>query len=332
MDTGYRPHADLVANILPGYDFIVNTFTANDGGGRDTDASDPGDAVAAGECGVTPPNPQQYSSWHGTHVAGTIAAVANNAMGVAGIAFNAKILPVRVLGKCGGYVSDITDGIRWAAGINTVIGVPSNPNPAKVINLSLGSKLPSSCDPTYVGAINDARSVGATVVVAAGNLTADAGSYSPGNCAGVITVAATDRNGVRAPYSNYGTAVEISAPGGNVSGSYLNGIYSTLNSGYTSPVNDSYAFYQGTSMAAPHVSGAAALLYSVKPTISPDEVYSVLASNARKFPVTGGTNDCNNASCGAGILDAGRSVSAVAVVANPVNLPWLVPVISLILN
>ena len=137
IDTGYRPHADLAGNILPGYDFISDTFVANDGNGRDSDASDPGDWINAGECGPGDPAAFESSSWHGTHVAGTIAALTNNASGVAGIAFNAKVVPARVLGKCGGYTSDIADAIVWTSG-GSVSGVPANANPAKVLNISLG--------------------------------------------------------------------------------------------------------------------------------------------------------------------------------------------------
>ena len=192
VDTGYRPHVDLAANILPGYDMISDTAVSNDGDGRDADALDPGDAVAAGECGLG--SSARNSSWHGTHVAGTIAAVTDNATGVAGIAYNAKIVPVRVLGKCGGYMSDIADGILWAAGV-AVSGTTLNANPAKVINLSLGGQ--STCSVTTQDAIDQARAAGATVVVAAGNSDADAIDYTPANCNGVVTVAATDRNGAK---------------------------------------------------------------------------------------------------------------------------------------
>ena len=145
LDTGYRPHADLAANLLPGYDFIADTIVANDGGGRDSSALDPGDAVVAGECGIGVPAQDQSSSWHGTHVAGTIAALSNNASGVAGVAFGAKVLPVRVLGKCGGFTSDIAAAVIWASG-GSVPGVPANTTPARVINLSLGGS--GACDAT----------------------------------------------------------------------------------------------------------------------------------------------------------------------------------------
>ncbi|BBM01384.1 S8 family peptidase [Microbulbifer sp. GL-2] len=301
LDTGYRPHPDLVGNILPGYDMISDTFVSVDGDGRDSDATDPGDWYTNKACGDDPRIPSESdSSWHGTHVAGTIAGVSNNNMGIAGVAYKAKVVPVRVLGRCGGYTSDIADGIIWGAG-GSVSGLPTNANPAQVLNLSLGGG--GSCDTTTQNAINTARSLGATVVVAAGNDNTNASQFSPASCNGVITVAATNRNGGRSYYSNYGNVVDVAAPGG--AQSFLNdpnGILSTHNSGATNPSSDSYFYSQGTSMAAPHVAGAAALLYSVNPNLTPDEVESILTSTARSFP-----SSCS--SCGTGIVDATAAVA-----------------------
>ncbi|HEX5683446.1 MAG TPA: S8 family peptidase [Ideonella sp.] len=298
LDTGYRPHADLAANILPGYDFIADTFVANDGNGRDSSALDPGDWVSANQCGGL--HPARNSSWHGTHVAGTIAAVTNNASGVAGVAFGARIVPARVLGKCGGYTSDIADAITWASG-GTVSGVPANANKARVINMSLGGS--GSCASTTQAAINGARSRGTVVVVAAGNSNANAGNYSPASCAGVITVASVGRTGAKAYYSNYGAVVDLAAPGGDMSGSSANGVYSTLNTGLTSPGSDTFAYYQGTSMAAPHVAGAAALMLAKNSALTPDEVESKLKSTTRAFPGV-----CSQ--CGTGIVNASAAVDA----------------------
>jgi serine protease len=297
IDTGYRPHADLAANILPGYDFISDTFVSNDGNGRDSDARDPGDWINAGECGPGDPSAFEASSWHGTHVAGTIAAVTNNSNGVAGVAFNAKVVPARVLGKCGGYTSDIADAIVWTSG-GSVSGVPANANPAKVLSISLGGG--GSCDSTTQSAINSARSRGASVIVAAGNSNANAANFSPANCSGVVTVAAVGRNGGKASYSNFGATVEVAAPGGSGG---ANSVLSTLNTGSQGPGSDSYALYNGTSMATPHVSGVVALMLSVKSSLTPDQVTSILQSTARAFPAS-----CSQ--CGAGIVNANAAVDA----------------------
>jgi serine protease len=296
IDTGYRPHADLSGQILAGYDFISDTAVSNDGNGRDSDASDPGDWVAAGECGAG--QPASNSSWHGTHVAGTIAAATNNGTGVAGVAYGAKVVPVRVLGKCGGYTSDIADGIIWASG-GTVSGVPNIAARAQVINMSLGGS--GACDTTTQNAINSARSRGTVVVVAAGNESQNASNSNPANCAGVIAVAATNRSGGRASYSNYGTIVDVAAPGGDSGAAIL----STLNAGTTSPGADSYASYMGTSMATPHVAGVVALMLAKNPALTPDDVESRLKSSTRPFPAS-----CSG--CGTGIVDASAAVDAAA--------------------
>jgi serine protease len=300
VDTGYRPHADLSGQILQGYDFISDTFVSNDGNGRDSDASDPGDWINVNDCGPGDPDQNYPSSWHGTHVAGTIAAKTNNSLGVAGVAFNAKIVPARVLGKCGGYTSDIADAIIWVSG-GSVSGVPANANPAKVINISLGGT--GSCDTTTQNAINSARSRGASVIVAAGNENMNASNATPANCTGVVTVASVNRSGGRSYFSNFGATVEVAAPGGDVRVSASNGILSTLNAGTTTPGADAYAFYQGTSMATPHVVGVVALMLSVKPTLTPDQVTSILQSTARAFPAT-----CSQ--CGSGIVNASAAVDA----------------------
>lgn len=319
VDSGYRPHVDLAANILPGYDFISDPFNANDGDGRDNNAQDPGNWALANECfsGSSPRN----SNWHGTHVAGTVAAVTNNGFGVAGVAWQAKVLPIRALGKCGGSVADVTDGMRWAAGLS-VAGVPANANPAKVINMSLGGF--AACGFTYQNTIDAVKSVGTVVVVSAGNDNINASAKSPANCAGVVAIAASDRLGAKAAYSNFGAVVDLAAPGGETVPITSNGVYSTLNTGTAGPVSDNYRFYRGTSMAAPHVAGVAALLYSMNPALSPDTVETILKDTARSFPGT-----CNQ--CGSGILDAAAAVSTLIPPTPTTDLAWLVPVINLIL-
>ena len=307
LDTGIRPHADLSGQTVAGYDMIADTFVSNDGSGRDSDPSDPGDWSTAGQCGTG--QPASNSSWHGTHVAGTVAAKGNNSLGVIGVAFGAKVQAVRVLGRCGGYTSDIADGIIWASG-GTVSGVPANATPAKVINMSLGGG--GACDTTTQNAINSARSRNTTVVVAAGNENQNASNSNPANCAGVITVAAVGPTGGRASYSNYGAVVDVAAPGGNQSTGTTNGILSTLNAGTTVPGADSYVYYQGTSMATPHVAGLVALMYAVKPTATPDQIETALKGSARAFPAT-----CSQ--CGTGIVDAPGAIAAI--VGGTVTLP-----------
>ncbi|PJK00648.1 peptidase S8 [Lysobacteraceae bacterium NML91-0213] len=285
LDTGSASHSDLNGNTIAGYDMISDATVGGDGNGRDSDPSDPGDYYGG--------NP---SSWHGTHVAGTVAALTNNGVGVAGTAFNAKVSHVRVLGRGGGYTSDIADGIIWASG-GSVPGVPANPNPAEVINLSLGGS--GSCGSTTQNAINGAVSRGTTVVVAAGNSNANVSGFTPANCANVIAVAATDQNGARASFSNYGTGIDVSAPGV--------GILSTLNSGSQGPGAESYASYNGTSMAAPHVAGVVALMQSAASTpLTPAQVESILKSTARPLP-----GACSGG-CGAGIINAKAAVDAAA--------------------
>ena len=313
VDTGYRPHADLNANILQGYDFISDPFTANDGGGRDTDARDPGDWLDPGDCGPHDPFDLSPSTWHGTHVAGIIAARANNARGVAGVAYNARIVPARVLGKCGGLTSDIVDAVLWAAGV-PVPGVPQNANPAKVINISLGTT--GSCGTSMQSAINSARSLGASVIVAAGNDTEDSVNFTPANCNGVVAVASVNRSGGQSSFSNFGALVKLAAPGGERPGVASNDILSTLNNGMTTPGSDSYFTYHGTSMAAPTVSGVVALMLSVKPTLKPDDVTFLLQSTTRHFPSV-----CSQ--CGAGIVNARAAVDAAT--GSPPGVPEVGP-------
>ena len=290
LDTGLTAHPELDGRRVAGYDFIVNTTTSQDGDGRDPDPADVGDHGCNGN----------NSSWHGTHVAGTIGAASDNASGVTGVNWTSKIQPVRVLGRCGGYTSDIADGMRWAAGI-AVTGAPLNATPARVLNLSLGGS--GSCGATFQNAINDVVSRGTVVVVAAGNENVDAANTSPASCNDVIAVAASTRTGARASYSNFGQKVAVTAPGSS--------ILSTLNTGTTTPGAPGYASYSGTSMATPHVAGVASLMLSLNASMTPAQVLTALRSSARAFP-TGTGADCTVALCGAGIVDAAAAL-AVAV-------------------
>ncbi|MEU8851753.1 S8 family serine peptidase [Streptomyces sp. NPDC048564] len=301
IDTGYVTHSDLGANIVGGYDFISDTAVSNDGNGRDSNPADTGDWTTDGQCAAD--WEASPSSWHGTHVAGTIAAVTDNGKGVAGIAHGAKVSPLRVLGQCGGYDSDIIDAITWASG-GTVSGVPANANVAKVINMSLGGG--GACTTATQSAINAAVNRGTTVVVAAGNSNANAANYSPASCSNVISVAAADRQGNRSYYSNYGSVVDIAAPGGETNSVTANGILSTLNSGAQGPSSESYEYYQGTSMAAPHVAGLAALMKSANASLTPAQIESAIKTNSRTLPGT-----CSGG-CGAGLADATKTVQAVS--------------------
>jgi len=298
LDTGYRPHADLAANVVAGYDFIGpdgfnNYFTANDGDGRDASALDPGDwNTQASQCDV------ENSSWHGTHVAGIIGAVGNNNTGVIGVAYRANILPARVLGVCGGFTSDTAAALQWAVGL-TVPGVPVNPNVAKIISMSFGRS--GSCSSTYQAAITAARNTGAVIVVSAGNEYSRTTLTQPANCSGVIAVTAHTNTGSLADYANTGVGTTISAPG--------NSIYTTSNTGLTAPVADSYSALSGTSFSAPQVAGVAALLMQIKPGISPAEVQSHLVNSARAFP--SGSYCATRTDCGAGLLDAFKAVNVL---------------------
>lgn len=321
LDTGYRPHTDLLANVVTEYDMIDDLFVANDGDLRDANAQDPGDWVLANECGGS--HSARDSSWHGTHVAGTVAAVSNNAVGVAGVAWNVGLIPVRVLGKCGGYQSDIADGIRWAAGLN-VPGVPINLIPADVINMSLGSSSPGACNATYQAAIDAAYNAGTTVVTSAGNSN-DIANYQPGNCNNVISVAASANDGARSYYSNYGANVDITAPGGDgcnpINNSYPGSladceggiwddtrmVLSTHNTGTTSPGTDNYNWLQGTSMSSPHVAGLAALIKSVNGSLTPAEVEQIIKNTAEPF-ATVPDHQCDTNICGAGYANAAAAL------------------------
>lgn len=298
VDTGITSHSELDSRVLPGYDMIVDAASARDGDGRDPNPQDEGDWFTGELCGIG--GESGMSSWHGTHVAGTIAAVANNNDGIAGVAPEARLLPVRALGACGGYESDVADSIIWAAG-GQVAGLPVNPNPARVINLSVGGDGP--CSVTMQNAISSANKAGAAVVVAAGNANRPAAGTSPANCKKVITVAAAGPNGARASYSNYGDGVDVTAPGGDITSQFTQGILSTSNFGSTTPGLEAYAFMQGTSMAAPHVAGVAALLMSeMGSSYTPKMVEERLESTARRMPV-----DCPEG-CGHGLVDAAKAL------------------------
>ena len=304
IDSGIVKHPDLDANVLPGYDFITEPSIARDGNGRDSDPTDQGNWEEAGVCGAD--SEASESNWHGTHVAGSIAAIMNNKRGIVGVAPSTKILPVRALGMCGGYDSDIADAMIWAAG-GTVEGVPANSNPAKIINLSLGGE--GTCPATYSKAIAEVNKRGAILVVAAGNDGQDTSKVAPANCGGSIVVGATDQEGKRSDFSNYGKLVDVSAPG--------SGIMSTVDLGTTVSTGAGYTEYDGTSMAAPQVAGVIALMKSVDPSLNAERAKQILKQSSK--PLT-----CDVNACGSGIVNA---ASALAMVQgkkdpNPAAKPW----------
>ncbi|MBK7591228.1 MAG: S8 family serine peptidase [Betaproteobacteria bacterium] len=301
IDTGILPHPDLAGRILAGYDFISDEGNARDGSPRDPDASDEGDWTEAGACGGFD---AQDSSWHGTFIAGQLAANANDGRGVAGVNWRSSILPVRALGQCGGTDVDVFEGMLWASGV-PIAGVPANPNPAKVINMSLGGA--GACAQAIQEAVDDALAQGAVVVVAAGNEAADAQDYAPANCSGVITVGAHNRNGERAYYSNFGRRIDLSAPAGDGDG-IDDAILSTSNDGRTVPGAPSYRYGIGTSFATPYVAGAASLMLARNPTLTPGRVLGILQGTARDFPL--GSTCRTGGLCGAGMLDAGAAVAS----------------------
>jgi serine protease len=296
LDSGITQHPDLDARILPGYDFVTDIARANDSDVRDADPSDPGDWINAADKQITQFADCQIrnSSWHGTMVAGAIGAIANNGTRGVGLNWQAKILPVRVLGKCGGMASDIADGMLWAAGF-PVNGVPLNETPAKILNLSLGGR--GACPNSYQQAIDSITATGRIVVVSAGNDN-NADVYRPASCVGVINVAATNRSGSKASYSNFGSRITIAAPGGE------SDFFTTGNTGTTTIGQATTVGTSGTSFSAPTVSGVISLMVALRPDLDSRTVTDILKITARPFP----DGSCNTSICGAGIVDAAAAL------------------------
>jgi len=350
LDTGVRPeHPDLANRLLTGYDMVGDGSMTNGGNGRKAGASDPGDWVSSSESGNSSGPYYQCdvsdSSWHGTMTSSLIGAASDNGAGMAGVAWGVKLLPVRVLGKCGGYDSDIIAGMNWAAGLH-VPGLPLNPAPARVINMSLGGS--GACPQSYLDAVNAiiGKQNPAVIVAAAGNSAGHAVS-SPANCPGVIAVASLRHIGTKVGFSDLGPEISISAPGGNcVNMAYgtpcLYPILAATNTGITTPAassyTDSFNISVGTSFSAPLVAGTVALMLSVQPSLTPAEVNTVLQRSARAFPSAGaggGSSSgevqychapnsgdqlecyCTTSTCGAGMLDASSAV-AMALHSNPI--------------
>ncbi len=313
LDSGIIPHSDLNSSrILPGYDFFSDEARDNDGTpGRDNDPTDPGNAVIAEECGKG--EPAENSSWHGLSVVGVIMASSNNNLGIAGIDFSAQLLPIRVIGRCGGKSVDVADAIRWAAGL-FVQDAPNNPTPAQVINVSLSGD--RACSQFVQSAINAAVAAGSVVVAAAGNDNGlNVADVSPANCDNVIVAGAIARNGTLASYSNVGLAVDLTAPGGDGQAPG-DGILTLFNTGATAPEADALAYVQGTSFATAQVSAVASLMVAVNGALMPLALEDVLKATTRSFPDA----SCDQMLCGTGVLNAAAALVAAlnpdAIVAN----------------
>ncbi len=313
IDTGvYRAHSDFTGQLVPGYDFISSTSISRDGNGIDDNPDDPGDSDTPGA-----------SSWHGTHVAGTVAAATNNSgTGVAGTSWGAKIMPLRALGKGGGTSLDVAQSIRFAARLSNA----SNTLPtrrADIINLSLGSSQATNAEREAVAA---ARAAGVIIVAAAGNENVSTPFY-PAAYDGVIGVSASTITGNKAYYSNFGSYIDIAAPGGDLTAGQSFGILSTYVDGYQSGSTDTrrstYGFLQGTSMAAPHVAGVIALMKAVHPDLTSDQV-TALISECKITSNNGGTCTRDN-NLGYGIIDAYLAVTeALALANNSTSIPAIV--------
>jgi serine protease len=345
LDTGVRyDHPDLAGDppnfpnkLLPGYDFVSNVLTANDGDGPDSDASDPGDWVEAADrtnavfngCANT------SSSWHGTRVSSLIGASSNDGVGLAGAGWQTRILPVRVLGKCGGFDSDIIDGMRWAAGL-PVAGAPDNPTPAQIINMSLGGD--DACNAAYQSAVNEVTAQGSLIVASVGNDGIPVGT--PANCSGVLGVSGIRQVGTKVGYSNLGAGADIAAPAGNcvnpgppfsTASPCVFAMQVAIDSGGTVPLGNTYSDTVirpnfGTSFSAPLVAGAAALMHSVSPNLTPSQYTTLLQESAMPFPTSSTTTNqicrvptnfvqgdeciCTTVTCGAGMLNTFAAVTA----------------------
>lgn len=326
LDTGITAHPDVDTSLADaGYDFITDAFVS----GRPTNDRVPG-GWDLGDWTIGYPGAetcqQRYSSWHGTHVASTAGAQdTDNSVGMTGVAYNANVLPLRVLGHCGGMESDIVDAIVWAAG-GEVDGMPVNENPAQVINLSLGGSGP--CSAAEEAAIAQANALGATVVIAAGNSNSNVSNFSPANCPGAVTVASNGVTSRRAYYSNYGVGIDISAPGGGVyandgsggSQIYDGFIWQAVNPSDHEPIpadeiapdgsNGGYGGSAGTSQASPHVAGVVALMQGARldagmELLTPDEVLEILQDTVTPFAVAPSAS----APIGPGIVNAAAAVA-----------------------
>ena len=338
IDTGViTTHPDLASRMLRdadgtiiGFDFINDPVRARDGDGIDADPFDAGDLITGTQ-----------SSFHGTHVAGTIAAATNNNLGVAGVTWQGKIMPLRVLGIDGGTDFAIAQAILYAAGAANSSGtVP--PVRADVINMSLGPGNPdcqalAPLSQTRADALSVARNAGVVVVVSAGNNNCHVPTEMS-TFEGVISVSAVDLNGQKAPYSNVGATVDVAAPGGDVSvdrdgNGQPDGVFSTLADDSGETLRFRYTSYQGTSMAAPHVAGVVALMLAVNPNLTPDDINMLLAGTHPDPHASAITRDLGAPGrddvFGYGLIDAFQAVSVARHIAGgggtppPTDMPVL---------
>jgi serine protease len=338
LDNGIVAHPDLAGKVINGYDMVGDVNYSNDGDGRDADPSDPGDWVDANDLSRDPTNygngkcAIETSSWHGTAIAGMLAANVNNSQGGASMNWPGKIIAVRVAAKCGADVVDIVDGMRWAAGLDVCANaacsafLPRNPTPARVLNISFGGD--GVCSP-YQGAIDELRDRGVVVVAAAGNEHA-AEPTRPAKCPGVIGVGALNRDGFKTTYSNFGAALTVSTVGGDdpdgAWGSRVSdsGLLGVGNFGDTAPGASGYFSYFGTSFSTPIVAGAVSLMLAVNPALTAAQIEQGLRVSARphvtsSLPGVAACSDanpgrclCTSGTCGAGILDVPQALAYAA--------------------
>lgn len=298
IDTGYTNHSELPYSSFAtdGYDMITDSTEAGDGDGRDSDARDEGDYCAADSTS---------SSWHGTAVMSIIGALTNNNTLMAGINWHAKLIPVRMLGRCGGTLDDLIDSIRWAAGLS-VSGIPDNPNPAKVINMSLGAI--GACDAMTQAAINDAHAAGAVLIAAAGNEALPASNSVPANCDHVMAIASHDLSGDISYFSNYGDTVALSAPGEAIYVATCNSPTDYTTTTENCENSSAVTVGSGTSLSAPMASGVASLLFDMNAKITNVYVEEILRNSTRSFVAD---SSCIGV-CGSGMLDAGIAMANVS--------------------
>ncbi|MFM5905677.1 MAG: S8 family serine peptidase [Micrococcales bacterium] len=307
IDSGITSHPDLDDQLLrnpdgsvAGYDFVSKEVGSGDGGGWDSNPADP----------------SSRNQWHGTMVSGVLAAAANG-QGIVGVAPNVKLLQVRTMGETGGLISDTVAGIYWAIG-EKVKGVPTNRNPAKILNISIGNGQGLGCDSSAKAALAAAAKRGVSVITAAGNDARPTYFSFPGNCNASINVAAVARNFDLAEYSDFGPLVDLTAPGGEQPSGATPaleqslGILTTSNSGLKNQGLPTYQLVEGTSFAAPQVAGVVALMLSLRSTLSSSEIEAILKTTSTQYSQSSYCfRRASESPCGAGVVNASAAIDAV---------------------